>query len=172
MLDVAGPAPTQLWLPTNPDQLRSGFYFCNSLIQLMESVYLDLRLDAGARSPRQPRLDESVQAFCVVRHVPRHLGHLRLHLRSTVPDVLRFEPGSRYGRRATGVERPGCARAELSRARPGAGTWADLSRGGAQGLRAFVAAGGERPGRSSCARRGRLDFAFHIWLRRRFRQRT
>ena len=32
-------------MPTNPDELRSGFYFCNSLIQLMESVYLDLKLD-------------------------------------------------------------------------------------------------------------------------------
>jgi hypothetical protein len=41
---AAGPAPTQLWLPTQPAELRAGFYFCNSLIQLMESVYLDLRL--------------------------------------------------------------------------------------------------------------------------------
>jgi hypothetical protein len=41
---VAGPAPTQLWLPTKSAELRAGFYFCNSLIQLMESVYLDLRL--------------------------------------------------------------------------------------------------------------------------------
>jgi hypothetical protein len=40
------PAPAvNLWLPTDPDELRSGFYFCNSLIQLMESVYLDLKLD-------------------------------------------------------------------------------------------------------------------------------
>ena len=41
---ATGPAPTQLWLPTQPAELRAGFYFCNSLIQLMESVYLDLRL--------------------------------------------------------------------------------------------------------------------------------
>lgn len=32
-------------LPNTPDQLRSGFYLCSSLIQLMENVYLDLRLD-------------------------------------------------------------------------------------------------------------------------------
>jgi hypothetical protein len=43
--DVTSPPAVNLWLPTNPDQLRSGFYFCNSLIQLMESVYLDLKLD-------------------------------------------------------------------------------------------------------------------------------
>jgi hypothetical protein len=42
---VADPPPTRLWLPTKPAELRAGFYFCNSLIQLMESVYLDLRLD-------------------------------------------------------------------------------------------------------------------------------
>jgi hypothetical protein len=33
------------WLPTGPDGRRHGFYFCNSLIQLMEDVYLDLDLE-------------------------------------------------------------------------------------------------------------------------------
>jgi Patatin-like phospholipase len=42
---VTSPPAVNLWLPTNADELRSGFYFCNSLIQLMESVYLDLKLD-------------------------------------------------------------------------------------------------------------------------------
>ncbi len=33
------------WLPRDDErQLRQGFYFCGSLIQLMENVYLDLRL--------------------------------------------------------------------------------------------------------------------------------
>ncbi len=42
---VAKPPVVNLWLPTTPDELRSGFYYCNSLIQLMENVYLDLKLD-------------------------------------------------------------------------------------------------------------------------------
>jgi hypothetical protein len=33
------------WLPAGPDSRRHGFYFCNSLIQLMEDVYLDLDLE-------------------------------------------------------------------------------------------------------------------------------
>ena len=32
-------------LPDGAEKLRAGFYCCNSLLQLMESVYLDLRLD-------------------------------------------------------------------------------------------------------------------------------
>jgi hypothetical protein len=38
-------------LPTNPVELREGFYFCNSLIQLMENVYIDLDLEAQWRHP-------------------------------------------------------------------------------------------------------------------------
>ena len=34
-----------LWLPNDVEERRHGFYFCNSLIQLMENVYVDLRLD-------------------------------------------------------------------------------------------------------------------------------
>ena len=45
------PPPAQLWLPTKPEELRAGFYFCNSLIQLMESVYLDLHLDEEQNHP-------------------------------------------------------------------------------------------------------------------------
>lgn len=37
--------PAQMWLPAEYAQLRAGFYFCNSLIQVMESVYLDLDLE-------------------------------------------------------------------------------------------------------------------------------
>ena len=32
------------WIPSDPKQMRSGFYFCNSLIQLMENVFIDLDL--------------------------------------------------------------------------------------------------------------------------------
>jgi hypothetical protein len=43
--NVTQPPPAMLWLPAKAEELRAGFYYCNSLIQLMESVYLDLRLD-------------------------------------------------------------------------------------------------------------------------------
>jgi len=33
------------WLPDTYEERRAGFYFCNSLIQLMENVYLDLKLE-------------------------------------------------------------------------------------------------------------------------------
>lgn len=38
-------------IPTDSDELREGFYFCNSLIQLMESVYVDLHLDTEWQHP-------------------------------------------------------------------------------------------------------------------------
>ena len=34
-----------LWLPNSSEEIRAGFYACNQMIQLMESVYLDLNLD-------------------------------------------------------------------------------------------------------------------------------
>lgn len=37
--------PDTLWLPEPPGERRAGFYFCNSLTQLMENVYLDLDLE-------------------------------------------------------------------------------------------------------------------------------
>jgi hypothetical protein len=41
-----------MWdLPTDETSLRHGFYFCNSLIQLMENVYLDLNLESEWRHP-------------------------------------------------------------------------------------------------------------------------
>lgn len=40
-----------LWLPSNYDEMRSGFYFCNSLIQMMENVYLDLDLEEHWEHP-------------------------------------------------------------------------------------------------------------------------
>ena len=48
---VAAPPPVDLWLPAKPEELRAGFYFCNSLIQLMECVYLDLHLDQEQDHP-------------------------------------------------------------------------------------------------------------------------
>lgn len=48
-------APTKegerTWLPPNPDQLREGFYLCQKLIQVMENVYLDLRLEHTCEHP-------------------------------------------------------------------------------------------------------------------------
>ena len=40
-----------LTLPDNEDHLRQGFYFCNSLIQLMESVYVALNLETDWKHP-------------------------------------------------------------------------------------------------------------------------
>jgi hypothetical protein len=39
------PPPHANQLPQTAGEIRSGFYFCNSLIQLMEDVYLDLWLE-------------------------------------------------------------------------------------------------------------------------------
>lgn len=42
----------EMWnLPSDETSLRHGFYFCNSLIQLMENVYLDLDLDSEWTHP-------------------------------------------------------------------------------------------------------------------------
>ncbi len=38
-------AQSRSWLPESFEELRAGFYLCNSMIQLMENVYLDLRLE-------------------------------------------------------------------------------------------------------------------------------
>ncbi|HEX2252278.1 MAG TPA: hypothetical protein VHQ65_03315 [Thermoanaerobaculia bacterium] len=35
----------RLWLPDRPEELSAGFFYCQSLIQLMQDVYLDLRLE-------------------------------------------------------------------------------------------------------------------------------
>ena len=45
------PTPTDLGLPPTYEQRRAGFHFCNSLIQLMEEVYLDLDLEHEAEHP-------------------------------------------------------------------------------------------------------------------------
>jgi len=51
--EVAGeemPEP-QMWLPGSHDELVAGFFFCHSLIQLMETVYLDLGLESEYAHP-------------------------------------------------------------------------------------------------------------------------
>ncbi len=40
-----------LWLPEDPASVRAGFYVCNQMIQLMESVYLDLDLERELEHP-------------------------------------------------------------------------------------------------------------------------
>lgn len=48
------PAPQRAphgMLPASGDELRAGFYLCNTLIQLMENVYTDLRLEEEFAHP-------------------------------------------------------------------------------------------------------------------------
>ena len=44
-------APLGQWLPSAYGQLREGFYLCNSVMQLMENVYLDLDLETQCEHP-------------------------------------------------------------------------------------------------------------------------
>ncbi len=46
-----GSGTAQLWIPSDEDSMREGFYFCNSLLQLMEDVYMDLNLDREYDNP-------------------------------------------------------------------------------------------------------------------------
>ena len=47
----AGSRVETLWLPQRASERRHGFYFCNSLIQLMENVYHDLDLESQHDHP-------------------------------------------------------------------------------------------------------------------------
>lgn len=49
--EVAPQQPQYTMLPPNEDELRAGFYLCNTLIQLMENVYVDLRLEEEHTHP-------------------------------------------------------------------------------------------------------------------------
>ena len=40
-----------LWLPTNPREIRKGFYMCNLMMQLMENVYTSLNLKNDYNHP-------------------------------------------------------------------------------------------------------------------------
>jgi hypothetical protein len=51
VVDAALQTQDLLYVPDNEDQLRQGFYFCNSLIQLMESVYVALNLESDWQHP-------------------------------------------------------------------------------------------------------------------------
>jgi hypothetical protein len=42
---VGAEAPDQPWLPDDVHALRAAFYLCESIIQLMESVYIDVNLE-------------------------------------------------------------------------------------------------------------------------------
>ena len=46
--DDVGPG---LWLPQTYDEIRAGFHFCNSMLQLMENVYVDLNLQQEHAHP-------------------------------------------------------------------------------------------------------------------------
>ncbi|MET0917391.1 MAG: hypothetical protein ABWY07_03070, partial [Burkholderiales bacterium] len=43
--------PLGQWLPSAYGELREGFYLCNSVMQLMENVYLDLDLETQSEHP-------------------------------------------------------------------------------------------------------------------------
>ncbi len=43
--------PLEQWLPDTYGELREGFYLCNSVMQLMENVYLDLQLETQFDHP-------------------------------------------------------------------------------------------------------------------------
>lgn len=45
--DQAAVEPTDdgLWLPADPESRRAGFYACSQMLQLMEDVYIEFRLD-------------------------------------------------------------------------------------------------------------------------------
>ncbi|HLJ50397.1 MAG TPA: hypothetical protein VKU01_30500 [Bryobacteraceae bacterium] len=45
------PIEDDSWLPHTEAEMRAGFYFCAQLIQIMESVYLDLKLDSDSDHP-------------------------------------------------------------------------------------------------------------------------
>jgi len=54
--DLANATPEQqtedlVFVPSDEQELRNGFYFCNSLIQLMERVYVGLNLETDWRHP-------------------------------------------------------------------------------------------------------------------------
>ncbi len=50
--DMPAEHRAEMWdLPDDEEKLKHGFYFCNSAIQLMESVYLDLDLEAAWAHP-------------------------------------------------------------------------------------------------------------------------
>jgi len=48
---TAASSPASLGLPSKSSQRRAGFHFCNSLLQLMEDVYLDLNLETESDHP-------------------------------------------------------------------------------------------------------------------------
>ncbi len=51
-LDQVAPGGVRnLWLPRTPEELRAGFYFCRSMLELMENVYIDLNLEEECEHP-------------------------------------------------------------------------------------------------------------------------
>ncbi len=48
---IAGVGSSKSGIPVDDEERRAGFFFCSSLIQLMENVYLELRLDEEHSSP-------------------------------------------------------------------------------------------------------------------------
>ncbi len=51
MKGVTVPPKYDLWLPNDMEKIRSGFYICYLMIQLMENVYIDLNLEEQYNHP-------------------------------------------------------------------------------------------------------------------------
>ena len=51
VVDATKQTEDLLFVPEQEDELRQGFYFCNSLIQLMESAYVALNLETDWQHP-------------------------------------------------------------------------------------------------------------------------
>jgi hypothetical protein len=53
ILQQSAPAPptSNLWLPSTNNEIRKGFYLCNLMIQLMENVYTDMKLEYEHNHP-------------------------------------------------------------------------------------------------------------------------
>lgn len=51
LVDAHAQAADLVYIPADEEALKQGFYFCNSLIQLMESVYIDLNLETEWQHP-------------------------------------------------------------------------------------------------------------------------
>jgi hypothetical protein len=51
MAGATSPPRVNTWLPVDADARRAGFYFCSSLLQFMESVYVDQALELQFHHP-------------------------------------------------------------------------------------------------------------------------
>jgi hypothetical protein len=99
------PPRTSLGLPSSPALVRAGFYFCNNLLELMESVYLDLNLEEEHDHPDNrgwmnlfkhwswATMLRATYAICCSTYGARFQTFCRRHL-DLVPGKVRIEAPS------------------------------------------------------------------------------